>query len=215
MFGVPSFQNTFDTSKAPIFSSLQDYNKSQNLFKEIKNDNNTSINYSKNENSESDSDSVYEFADVLNKKTNNMNNKLNLNTDLNTDLNTNLNTVVDIKKDETNNKILEELNVLKNKIEKIDKLESELYDFKCKSPNNITGKIKTGVYVYCRLHNHFLRETLVIELDSNYYNGFMCDNCNYQQKDINEKFYQCGECNSEVSKCGNFDLCSHCVVNNL
>jgi tRNA nucleotidyltransferase/poly(A) polymerase len=206
MFGVPSYQNTFDTSKAPIFSSLQDYNKSNNLFKEIKNDNNI-----KNENSDSDSDSVSEFADVLNKKTNNMNNKLNLNTDLNT----NLNTIVDIKKDETNNKILEELNVLKKKIEKIDKLESELNDFKCKSPNNITEKIKTGVYVYCRLHNHFLRETLVIELDSSYYNGFMCDNCNYQQKDINEKFYQCGECNSEVSKSGNFDLCSHCVVNNL
>lgn len=207
MFGAPSFQNTFDTSKAPIFSSLQDYNKSKNLFKEIKNDNNTSINYFKNENSDSDSDSVSEFVDVLNKKTNNMNNKLNLNTDLNT--------VVDIKKDETNNKILEELNVLKKKIEKMDKLESELNDFKCKSPNNMTEKIKTGVYVYCRLHNHFLRETLVIELGSSYYNGFICDNCNYQQKNINEKFYQCGECNSEVSKSGNFDLCSHCVVNNL
>lgn len=206
MFGVSSFQNTFDTSKTPIFSSLQDYNKSNNLFKEIKNDNNI-----KNENSDSDSDSVSEFVDVLNKKTNNMNNKLNLNTDLNT----NLNTVADIKKNETNNKILEELNVLKKKIEKIDKLESELNDFKCKSSNNMTEKIKTGVYVYCRLHNHFLRETLVIELDSSYYNGFMCDNCNYQQKDINEKFYQCGECNSKVGKCGNFDLCSHCVVNNL
>ena len=72
-----------------------------------------------------------------------------------------------------------------------------------------------SIFVVVRIHNHFLRETLVIELDSSYYNGFMCDNCNYQQKDINEKFYQCDECNSEVSKCGNFDLCSHCVVNNL
>ena len=76
---------------------------------------------------------------------------------------------------------------------------------------NLRKYIKSnGIYIKCNLHEHLLKETVVTDLLDVYTNGFVCDNCNYKQHNINEKFYHCQECSS-ISGLGNYDLCIECV----
>ena len=129
------------------------------------------------------------------------------------------------KKQKTESELIHsELNTLKNEF---DIMKEELNELK-KTYNDITNheksdnlennasteNISSGVYIKCNIHPHLLKETTIHTLDNIYYNGFVCDSCNYKQRDPYEKFYHCLTCKSE-SSIGNFDLCMSCVKKNL
>ena len=98
---------------------------------------------------------------------------------------------------------------LKNTIDSFKKDIDELKNL-IKLQIKVNSNKSNGIYIKCNLHEHLLKETIVNDLLDVYNSGFVCDNCNYKQHNINEKFYHCQECNS-VSGIGNYDLCVECV----
>jgi len=106
-----------------------------------------------------------------------------------------------------------------NKQNSIDELKNTMNSFKkeiddlkklIKLQIKVNNNKSNGVYIKCNLHEHLLKETVVNDLLDVYNSGFVCDNCNYKQNNINEKFYHCQECSS-ISGIGNYDLCIECV----
>jgi len=101
------------------------------------------------------------------------------------------------------NKLTQEINSLKELVNIMNKKLELLIN---KPQNEV-------IYVACNLHNHLLKETTNEELGNNYTTGFICDNCKYKQTKLNEKFYHCSSCMSNMG--GNYDLCLNCVNNCL
>lgn len=116
---------------------------------------------------------------------------------------------INSENNENNENNINNINEFKNTIDSFKKEIDELKNL-IKLQIKINSNKNNGVYIKCNLHEHLLKETVVCDLLDVYKSGFVCDNCNYKQHNINEKFYHCQECSS-ISGIGNYDLCIECV----
>ena len=196
MFGINNGQHLFNNNNYTNTNINTNYaynNDTSNIFKQnsnnsllIRNNQNTNeknnINYHTSENSEKYSENSEKYSENSEKYSENSENSKNIKNNI-AELN---NTIDSFKK---------EIDELKN-----------LIKLQLKINNNKSN----GIYIKCNLHEHLLKETVVTDVLDVYTNGFVCDNCNYKQHNINEKFYHCQECSS-ISGLGNYDLCIECV----
>lgn len=113
-----------------------------------------------------------------------------------------------IKKDfnSINSKLDEQNNYIKKMNETLNLFISNISNLV-----ELKDKPKSKVYIACKLHQHLLLEVNLNDMNGLYCNGFVCNNCNYQQKNIDEKFYHCSCCNSNPG----YNVCQNCIKTSL